>query len=50
MLAALGIAGGAAYDAVVGLAAADHHCVLATRDARVRDTYDAVGVDVEIVG
>lgn len=49
-LAELGIAGGAAYDAVVALAAAEHGYVLATRDARAKSTYDAVGVQVEIVG
>ncbi|MDQ6739174.1 MAG: PIN domain-containing protein [Actinomycetota bacterium] len=48
-LAGLGIAGGAAYDAIVALAAAEHEYVLATRDARAKSTYDAVGVQVEIV-
>jgi toxin FitB len=50
LLADLGIAGGAAYDAMVGLAAATNHRVLATRDARARITYDVVGVKVEVVG
>lgn len=50
ILASLGIAGGAAYDAMVALAAKSNRCVLATRDARARITYDAVGVEVEIVG
>lgn len=50
ILADLGIAGGASYDAMVALAAVGNHCVLATRDARARATYDAVGVTVEIVG
>ncbi|MDQ6642154.1 MAG: type II toxin-antitoxin system VapC family toxin [Actinomycetota bacterium] len=45
-----GVAGGAVYDALVGLAAKQHGCVLATRDARARATYQALGVDVEIVG
>ena len=49
VLADLGIAGGAVYDAIVGLAAAKHRCVLATRDARAKLTYEAVGVDVEVV-
>ena len=49
-LAGLGIAGGASYDAIVALAALSNHCVLATRDARARATYGAVGVTVEIVG
>jgi len=50
ILAGLGIAGGAVYDAIVALAAAANGCVLATRDARAKTTYDAVGVRVEIVG
>lgn len=49
VLAGLGIAGGAVYDAMVALAAAEHHCALATRDARAKTTYDTVGVQVEIV-
>jgi predicted nucleic acid-binding protein len=49
-LARAGIAGGAAYDALVALAAREHGAILATRDARARITYEAIGVDVEIVG
>jgi hypothetical protein len=49
-LAARGIAGGAVYEARVALAALEHGCVLATRDARARTTCDAMGVAVEIVG
>ena len=49
-LAGLGIAGGASYDAIVALAAVHNRCVLATRDARARATYDAVGATVEVVG
>jgi predicted nucleic acid-binding protein len=49
-LSDLGIAGGASYDAVVALAAAANNCMLATRDARARVTYEAVGVEIEIVG
>ena len=48
-LADLGIAGGAVYDAMVGLAAKQDNLVLATRDARAKVTYDAVGVTVEVV-
>ncbi|MGI8524102.1 MAG: type II toxin-antitoxin system VapC family toxin [Nocardioides sp.] len=48
-LAGLGIAGGAVYDALVALAARDRGCVLATRDARARATYDRVGVDWVVV-
>ncbi len=46
VLGRLGIAGGAVYDALVGLAALEHDAVLATRDARARATYDTVGVRV----
>jgi predicted nucleic acid-binding protein len=49
MLSRLGIAGGAVYDALVALAAKEHEAALATRDARARGTYDAVGVKVIIV-
>jgi len=48
-LSRLGIAGGAVYDAVVALAAKEHGVALATRDARARGTYDAVGVKVILV-
>jgi predicted nucleic acid-binding protein len=47
-LSALGIAGGAVYDALVGLAATEHRAELATRDARARATYEAVGARVVI--
>lgn len=43
------IAGGAVYDALVGLAAIDHDVELGTRDARARATYDALGVRVVVV-
>src|SRR5690242_14220855 len=39
-LAKLGIAGGAVYDALVALAAAEHDVQLATRDARAIATYE----------
>jgi predicted nucleic acid-binding protein len=48
-LSRLGIAGGAVYDALVALAAKEHGAVLATRDARARGTYVAVGVAVIVV-
>lgn len=48
-LSRLGIAGGAVYDGLVALAAKDHGVSLATRDARARGTYDAVGVPVIVV-
>lgn len=50
ILAKLGIAGGAVYDAMVALTAIEHGCVLATRDARAKNTYDTVGAQIEIVG
>jgi toxin FitB len=49
-LARLGVVGGAVYDALVALAAREHGASLATRDARARDTYERIGVDVVIVG
>ena len=48
-LSRTGIAGGAVYDALVALAAKEHGAPLATRDARARGTYDAVGVKVIVV-
>lgn len=42
-LAKLGIFGGAVYDALVGLVAAENDATLATRDARAKTTYDKVG-------
>ncbi|HTR94447.1 MAG TPA: PIN domain-containing protein [Trebonia sp.] len=48
-LSRLGIAGGAVYDGLVALAAAEHGVALATRDARARGTYDAVGAKVILV-
>lgn len=50
VLSELGIAGGATYDALVALAAAEHGADLATRDARARGTYERVGVRVVVVG
>jgi predicted nucleic acid-binding protein len=49
VLAPLGIAGGAVYDALVGLAARAAGVPLVTRDARALGTYAALGVEVEIV-
>lgn len=49
VLGRLGIAGGAVYDALVGLAAAEHAAELATRDGRARATYEAVGARVSVV-
>jgi predicted nucleic acid-binding protein len=48
-LHALGIAGGAVYDALVGAAANEHGVALATRDQRALDTYRVLEVRVELV-
>jgi len=48
-LAQRGIAGGAAYDGLVALAAREHGLTLATRDARARGTYETVGALVCVV-
>ena len=45
-LATLHVAGGAVYDALVGLAAVENGSALATRDRRARTTYEAVGTQV----
>jgi predicted nucleic acid-binding protein len=50
ILGELGIVGSAVYDALVALAAAEHDAELATRDARAKATYEAVGVRVVIAG
>lgn len=50
LLAEHGIAGGAVYDALIALAAVEHAAPLATRDARAKSTYDAVGATVVVVG
>jgi predicted nucleic acid-binding protein len=50
VLSGLGISGGAVYDALVALAAAEHGAELATRDARARTTYETVGVRVVVAG
>jgi len=46
VLSSRGIVGGAVYDALVALAAAEHGAALATRDGRASSTYTAVGVRV----
>ena len=48
-LAARGIAGGAVYDGLVASAALQRGAALATRDARARATYEALGVLVDII-
>jgi predicted nucleic acid-binding protein len=49
-LAALGIAGGSVYDALVGATARAHELVLATRDRRAIEIYRALDVNVLWVG
>jgi len=49
-LARLGIAGGAVYDALVALAAAEHGAELGTRDLRAKETYERVGARVALAG
>ena len=49
VLAPLGIAGGAVYDALVGPAARAADIPLATRDARALGTYTTLGVGVQII-
>lgn len=49
-LGAVGIVGGAVYDALVGEAARVNDCRLFTRDLRARRTYDLLGVDYELIG
>jgi predicted nucleic acid-binding protein len=49
IMADLGIAGGAAYDAMIALAAARANARLATRDVRAFSTYQTVGASVELV-
>lgn len=48
-LGTAGVAGGATYDAAIALAAVEHDLPLATRDARARDTYEALGAAVILV-
>ena len=46
VLSGLQIAGGAAYDALVALAALEHGAEFATRDTYAKATYATVGVHV----
>jgi predicted nucleic acid-binding protein len=48
-LVSLGIAGGAAYDALVAATAAEHGITLATRDRRAAETYRALDIDFELI-
>jgi predicted nucleic acid-binding protein len=46
-LGRLRVSGGAVYDALVGAAARHHQARLASRDARARPTYTALGVQIQ---
>jgi predicted nucleic acid-binding protein len=48
-LAALRISGGTVYDALVGAAARQHDRLLVSGDARARQTYEALGVRLELI-
>lgn len=48
-LAGFGISGGAVYDALVGAAARQHQSTLASRDARARPVYAALGVQIRTI-
>ncbi len=48
-LSSAGIAGGAVYDALVGLSARAHRVRLFTRDRRAVSTYQLLGVDYELL-
>ncbi len=48
-LDALGVSGGAVYDALVGGAAREHGFRLATRDRRALETYRALDIGVELL-
>jgi predicted nucleic acid-binding protein len=44
-----GVEGGAAYDALIGLTAAEHGAELLTRDARAARTYEALSVPYRLL-
>lgn len=48
-IAACGAVGGAAYDALIALAAVDSGVLLVSRDARALPTYRQVGADVAVI-
>ncbi len=48
-LAALGIKGGAVYDALIGRTAAEHGAVLLTCDTRAAAIYEAVGCNYRMI-
>jgi hypothetical protein len=48
-LHAIGVAGGAVYDGLVGACAREHALTIATRDRRALETYRALDVRVELL-
>ena len=48
-LASLGIGGGAVYDALVAATAVEHRLPLVTLDRRAAGTYQALGVELEVL-
>ena len=48
-LAAMGVSGGAVYDALVAATAAHHQLPLVSRDRRAAETYRAFNVEVELL-
>lgn len=48
-LAALGVSGGAVYDALVAAAAMHHRLPLVSRDHRAAETYRTFGLEVELL-
>ncbi|HMQ28096.1 MAG TPA: hypothetical protein PKA98_19055 [Acidimicrobiales bacterium] len=49
-LYAAGISGGAVYDGLIALIVKDHGDRLTTFDQRAVRTYEALGVDFELIG
>ena len=48
-IARLGVSGGAVYDALVGAAARQHRRPLVSADARARQVYEALGVELDVI-
>ena len=48
-IARLGVSGGAVYDALIAAAARHHRRPLVSGDSRARPTYEALGVEVQMV-
>ena len=48
-MAAGRLGGGSVYDALIAATAAEHDCLLLTRDHRARATYDVIGARYEVL-